>query len=135
MSSSVASRNHLMMRSDKCWQRIILFRVSKLKEGTSGSTDRWWTGSFRLHLIDEFNHRIFKININKLMMMNTLKSLIVLCIFFIGSLTGFKDDLRYSPDGHISLRLSEPNVRIPEMLEVIQQADPFKICLFSTGDR
>lgn len=74
------------------------------------------------------------------MKMNTLKSVIVLCLFFIGSLTGCKDDLRYSPDGHISLRLSEPNVAIPEMLEVIQQADLSKICLFSicdksTGDR
>jgi hypothetical protein len=69
------------------------------------------------------------------MMMNTLKLLIVLCIFFIGSLTGCKDALRYSPDGHISLRLSEPNVRISEMLEVIQQADASKICLFSTGER
>ena len=68
------------------------------------------------------------------MKMNTLKSVIVLCLFFIGSLTGCKDDLRYSPDGHISLRLSEPNVAIPEMLEVIQQADLSKICLFTMGD-
>jgi hypothetical protein len=75
-----------------------------------------------------------------IMMMNTLKFVITIFILAVGSLTACKDDLRYSPDGHISLRLSEPNVAIPEMLEVIQQADLSKICLFSicdksTGDR
>jgi hypothetical protein len=67
-------------------------------------------------------------------MLNTLKALFVLFIFAIGSLTACKEEQRYSPDGHISLRLSEPNVAIPEMLEVIQKADPSKICLFTMGD-
>lgn len=68
------------------------------------------------------------------MMLNTLRSLILLCFFMIGSFTGCKEDVRYSPDGHISLTLSEPNVSIPEVLEVLQKADPTKICFFSMGD-
>ena len=67
-------------------------------------------------------------------MMNTLKLLIIFCLFVIGFLTGCKENVRYSPDGHISLRLYKPNVEIQEMLEVLQKADPSKICLFSMGD-
>ncbi len=67
-------------------------------------------------------------------MFNTLKAFFVLFIFAIGSLTACKEAQRYSPDGHISLRLSEPNVSVPEMLEVIKKADPSKLCLFIVGD-
>lgn len=63
--------------------------------------------------------------------MKTLTSLgLFLFIFFAAC----NESPRYSPDGKISINLYEPNVSIPDMLEVLQKADPSKICLFSMGD-
>jgi hypothetical protein len=63
--------------------------------------------------------------------MKTLISFgLCLCVIF----SACSESPRYSPDGKISIHLYEPNVSIPDMLELIQKADPSKICLFSMGD-
>ena len=55
-------------------------------------------------------------------------------MFIIGSFAACTEDKRYSPDGYISLKLTEPNVSLLESLEVLQQADPSRICLFKMAD-
>jgi hypothetical protein len=67
-------------------------------------------------------------------MLNYPKSYIPLFLFIVGSFVACKEDQRYSPDGYISLKLTEPNIPLPEALEVLQQADPSRICLFKMGD-
>lgn len=63
--------------------------------------------------------------------MKTLISFgLCLCLIFSACI----ESPRYSPDGKLSINLHEPNVSIPDMLEVIKQIDSTKICLFSMGD-
>jgi hypothetical protein len=57
-----------------------------------------------------------------------------LFLFIALSIAPCNEDKRYSPDGSISLKLIEPNVSLPESLEVIRQEDPSRICLFRMGD-
>jgi hypothetical protein len=67
-------------------------------------------------------------------MLNLPKLFITLFLFISVSFIACKEEKRYSPDGYISLKLIEPNVSLPKSLEVIQQADPSRICLFRMGD-
>jgi hypothetical protein len=67
-------------------------------------------------------------------MLNLPKLFIPLFLFISVSFISCKEEKRYSPDGYILLKLIEPKVSLPESLEVIQQADPSRICLFRMGD-
>ena len=52
--------------------------------------------------------------------MKTLISFgLCLCLIFSACI----ESPRYSPDGKLSINLHEPNVSIPDMLELIQKAD------------
>ncbi len=48
--------------------------------------------------------------------------------------TDCKQEKRYSPDGIISLQLSEPRYNLPDMLPAMQEVNPNIICLFYVGD-
>lgn len=63
-----------------------------------------------------------------------MKTLTSLGLFLFLLFAACNESPRYSPDGKITINLYEPNVSIPDMLEVLQKADPSKICLFSMGD-